>query len=77
MQLHSNLSALTPDASASSELLAEIDELRQSRNAVILAHNYQVGPIQDVADFVGDSLALAQAAARTQAERASSMKDHF
>jgi len=49
------------------ELISEIDRLRQERGAVILAHYYQEGEIQDVADHVGDSLALAQAAARTQA----------
>jgi quinolinate synthase len=48
-------------------LLAEIDRYRRERGAVILAHNYQIGPIQDLADFVGDSLGLAQAATRTDA----------
>lgn len=48
-------------------LLDEIDQLRRERDAVILAHNYQIGPIQDLADFVGDSLGLAQAASRTNA----------
>jgi quinolinate synthase len=43
-------------------LVEEIDRLRKIRGAVILAHNYQIGPIQDLADFVGDSLGLAQAA---------------
>jgi quinolinate synthase len=50
------------------ELRTEIDRLRRERKAVILAHYYQEGAIQDVADFVGDSLQLAQAAARTDAE---------
>jgi quinolinate synthase len=47
---------------------AEVRRLARERNAVILSHNYQVGEIQDVADLVGDSLALARAAARTEAE---------
>ena len=49
------------------DLIAEIETLRRERQAVILAHNYQIGPIQDLADFVGDSLGLAQAATRTDA----------
>src|SRR5581483_7570900 len=55
-------------ASASSELLEEIRKLARMQHAVILAHNYQRGSVQDVADYVGDSLGLAQAAARTDAE---------
>ena len=43
----------------------EINRLRQEKNAVILAHYYQTGDIQDIADFVGDSLALALWAAKT------------
>ncbi len=50
------------------ELEAEIEKLKRSMNAVILAHYYQEGEVQDVADFVGDSLALAQQAAKTQAD---------
>ncbi len=46
----------------------EINELKRKLNAVILAHYYQESEIQDVADFVGDSLALAQAAAKTKAD---------
>ena len=46
----------------------EIAELKRKLNAVILAHYYQESEVQDVADFVGDSLALAQAAAKTKAD---------
>jgi len=47
---------------------ARIDRLRRERNAVILAHNYQLPEVQDLADFVGDSLGLSQQAASTDAE---------
>ena len=49
-------------------LRKEIDKLRKEKNAVILAHYYQEGEIQEIADFVGDSLALAQWAAKTNAD---------
>ena len=50
------------------DLRAEIDRLRKERNAVILAHYYQKAEIQDLADFVGDSLELSRKAAATSAE---------
>ena len=49
------------------DLFAEIARLKQEMNAIILAHYYQEPDIQDIADVIGDSLALAQAAAKTEA----------
>ncbi|HEU5013627.1 MAG TPA: quinolinate synthase NadA [Roseiflexaceae bacterium] len=48
--------------------IERINQLKHERNAVILAHNYQYGEIQDIADYVGDSLGLSQVAARTDAD---------
>ncbi len=58
----------TVDNAVDEALIADIMRLKQERNAVLLAHNYQRGEIQDIADYVGDSLGLAQAAARTDAD---------
>lgn len=53
---------------AGTDLKAEIRRLCQEKNAVIMAHYYTEGVVQDIADFVGDSLALAQKAAATDAD---------
>ena len=50
------------------ELIEEVNRLRKEKNAVILAHYYQVPVIQELADFVGDSLGLSQQAATTDAD---------
>jgi quinolinate synthase len=57
-----------PPLDPSIDLDAEIVRLKKERNAVLLAHYYQESEIQDVADFIGDSLQLAQAAAKTKAD---------
>ena len=50
------------------EIVNKILSLKRERKAIILAHNYQLGEVQDIADFVGDSLELSQKAARSEAE---------
>jgi len=50
------------------ELVRKIKELKKKRNAIILAHNYQLPEVQDIADFRGDSLELSRIAAKTDAE---------
>ena len=60
--------ATRSSAPAQTDLASEVLRLKRERNALILAHNYQIGEIQNLADFVGDSLALSQQAATTSAD---------
>ncbi len=59
------------------DLISEIQQLKRERNAVILAHNYQANEIQELADFVGDSLGLAYKAAESTADVIAFCGVHF
>ncbi len=61
----------------STDLREEILALKEQRNAIILAHNYQIGAIQDIADYVGDSLGLAYQARETDAQVIAFCGVHF
>lgn len=58
----------TPDLSSTRRLREEISRLKKEKNALIMAHYYQRDEIQEIADFIGDSLALARQAAKTDAD---------
>jgi len=53
---------------SSSSIIERIQELKEKKNAIILAHNYQSGEVQDIADYLGDSLELSQKAAKSNAD---------
>src|SRR6059036_753166 len=67
----------TLSAEEIARLQDEVRALAQERHAVILAHNYQLGEIQGIADYVGDSLGLSQQAARTDADVIAFCGVHF
>ncbi len=80
MQELPTIQPTAPDALSPAEIAAlseEIRELAAQRNAVILAHNYELPEIQDVADHMGDSLGLSRQAAATDAEAIAFCGVHF
>ena len=63
-----NFGYLNLDVDPTLDLFEEIEKLKKERNAILLAHYYQEADIQDVADYIGDSLGLAQQAESTDAD---------
>lgn len=67
-ELYTGLVVVQRDAADLARLRAEVFHLKKRLNAVVVAHNYQVAEVQDIADFVGDSLELARRCAEVKAE---------
>ncbi|MEW5901427.1 MAG: quinolinate synthase, partial [Acidobacteriota bacterium] len=59
---------MSHDRPSREEVIRRIQELRAKQSAVILAHNYQIAEVQDIADYIGDSLGLSQEAARIETD---------
>lgn len=68
LKLYNSIMMTSKLSDKGKELVEKINELRKKHNAVILAHNYQIPVVQDIADFVGDSLELSRKAAMTDAK---------
>src|SRR3954466_13764851 len=65
------------DVDPTLDLFAEIEKLKKEKNAIVLAHYYQEADIQDIADYIGDSLGLAQQAEKTPADMIAFAGVHF
>ena len=66
--LDSQIGFIEEEIDASVDVFEEIDRLKRQKNAVLLAHYYQEPGIQDIADYIGDSLGLSRQAAATDAD---------
>ncbi|MDP4282170.1 MAG: quinolinate synthase NadA [Bacteroidota bacterium] len=65
---NNNKNCMMTDSKTNNEIIEEFTRLKKEKNAILLAHYYQIPEIQDIADFVGDSLALSQEAYKTTAD---------